>query len=266
MRLKNSFLDRWSGNGKRARRVAQLLCAGAALVGVGCAMSSSRTESAAIRQTIIDRIDHAPDFGPHEITVEARDGHVMIEGTVGSERDRTTVEDIARTTAGVKEVTSNIGVRPRLGTLYVETVPVERIRQRIRESLGANKQFDLQIESRGGVVKLRGLVPTGADRRAVVQAIREIPGVTRVNDADVSLYIMPSDRELESRIRSAFYTDNIPGADNVTIAVNDGIATLAGVRSTHGEIDRILSVATMVDGVKSVRSDFRLPNGERPTR
>lgn len=83
-----------------------------------------------------------------------------------------------------------------------------------------------------GTVTLTGNVPTYKARLSATEDAWKIDGVTNVRNQLVVFYTssakMPSDSELENRARKAIFWNSDIDAANITIEVNNGVATLSG--------------------------------------
>jgi len=64
-----------------------------------------------IRGDLCDRLHQRPDIDCRDVTVEVRDGLVILEGFVPDRHMKYRIEDIAEVCPGVKEVDNRIGVR-----------------------------------------------------------------------------------------------------------------------------------------------------------
>lgn len=137
------------------------------------------------------------------------------------------------------------------------------------KDLGAH-EFDVDV--RGDRVLLEGYVSSRADKERVVQVARETKGVDTI---EVRLEIRPpqsnqiamalppqapapTDNEVTDRVIAALKSENVSGLAAVSISTLDGVVRFAGELQNHREIDRMLSIALMIDGVRSVRSDVKL--------
>ena len=116
---------------------------------------------------------------PHErIQVAVSNGWVALHGTVGRQRDRENVERLARRLEGVRGVYNLVTVEP--GTELADDV-----RDRIEEALRRRAQREaeaIEVQLNGGTVSLSGRLHTWADKKAVLGALTQAPGVRHVDD------------------------------------------------------------------------------------
>jgi osmotically-inducible protein OsmY len=132
------------------------------------------------------------------INVDTRDGVVTLRGTVDSYSERLLATSIARNTDGVREVHDEmtIGAKARdsekAGPASGESVGTagQRIEDawittRIQSKFFVDDQIKgrkIDIDTKDGVVTLRGLVATAAAKTAAGNLAVETDGVTRVNN------------------------------------------------------------------------------------
>jgi len=114
----------------------------------------------------------------------------------------------------------------------------------------------LDVYCRQGVVVLAGLVPSGSQAgRAAVDIARQTSGVKRVETFFVSR--RPSwenDIETKEKIRALLIADPVLVSGRVDIGVYAGHVVLVGVATSQANVQRFISDARSVSGVRSVMS------------
>jgi osmotically-inducible protein OsmY len=108
------------------------------------------------------------------IAVDVRDGTVTLSGQVDREHQRTAVALAVEPLVGVTDIVNRITVRPMHVTGELQSRVVAAI-QRIPAK-------HVKVETTGGIVELRGWVPSIAQRNQIEYVVRDIPGVTDVED------------------------------------------------------------------------------------
>jgi osmotically-inducible protein OsmY len=123
-------------------------------------------------------------LGKVEATVS--NGWVTLRGEVGWHFQRRNAERAVQRLAGVKGVTNQITVNPR-----IDPAP-EQVKQQVREALVRNAETDadnIEVEVKGGKVILRGRVHSWSQRKAAERAVWSAPGVAEVdNQLRVALF------------------------------------------------------------------------------
>lgn len=243
----------------KKRLVLIALCA-LSLVPTGAFADSDR-----IRKEISDRVKAEQDFGSHDIDIDVRRGLVTITGNVSSEVSRARLTEIAEVVAGVDEVKNLVTVQgrwPSTNAVGVNTSPIsasavnslaDKITSRARQEL-TKENFSLHVSQSGNELLLKGQVDTteGAQR---IRRIAEEEAPQRVirNQLVVTEEVVTDD-QIRSRVLTALNKEPLIKTDDLQISVKDAIVSIEGVRPNHREIDRILSVVVMVEGVKDVKS------------
>ncbi len=109
------------------------------------------------------------------IDVQVHEGTVTLSGEVDREHQRTAAEQAVEPLVGLTGLDNRINVRPMHVTGELQARVVAAIR-RVRAK-------HVRAETHGGVVELRGRVPSIAERNQIEHAVRDIPGVTSVEDS-----------------------------------------------------------------------------------
>lgn len=108
------------------------------------------------------------------ISVTVLEGLVTLAGEVDREHQRAAAERAVEPLIGITGIHNNVTVRAMYASGNVQTPVLAAIR-RLRAD-------GVHVEVHGGTVELRGRVATLADRERIQEAIREVPGVTSVED------------------------------------------------------------------------------------
>ena len=138
--------------------------------------SARRTDSeiAAAALAAIERVSTVPEGS---IKVMVRQGSLTLEGTVDGWHQKTAAEEAVRHLAGVRGVTNFVKLKPGPVPLNVKGA-IEAAFQ--RHALLDARQ--LQVETEGGKVVLRGDVRSFMERDEAERAASAAPGVTVVEN------------------------------------------------------------------------------------
>jgi hyperosmotically inducible protein len=141
-----------------------------------------------------------PELKPWRIDVDtASSGTVTLSGTVDSDADRAEAVKIARATEGVTNVTDNLLVQPRSVATSgpaKDTTAVRNDANEIKEAIDDSwitmkiqskyfiheeiKSRKVDVDTKKGVVTLKGAVPSDVARRAAEVIAQDTDGVSRV--------------------------------------------------------------------------------------
>jgi osmotically-inducible protein OsmY len=111
------------------------------------------------------------------LRVSVHEGCVTLEGWVEWDYQREAAERAVRPLIGVRGVVNRTTVRPKWITAELHPAVVAAL-QHHRELHTRH----VAVETRNGVVRLRGRVPSLAERSAVETTVWNVPGVTQVVD------------------------------------------------------------------------------------
>jgi osmotically-inducible protein OsmY len=111
------------------------------------------------------------------LRISVHDGIVTLEGWVEWDWQREAAELAVRVLVGVRGLENRIGVRPKWTTSELQPAVTAALRH--HRELHARH---VTVEARNGVVRLRGRVPSLAERSILEHAAWNVPGVTGVVD------------------------------------------------------------------------------------
>ena len=211
----------------------------------------------------------------YNINVNTSDGIVTLSGQVPSEEIKSLAGEIARDTAGVREVKNEIGVDPAAQPSS-ESVHVEdlEIRVAILEAFAhsrelGGKSIDVRVENRA--VTLSGSVETPTQRSGAEQIAQAVDGVSGVTNnlavtnpqaaseppAATAPAIEPG-AELAKRVEFELYRTNAFNTLTMQVKAEDGAVTLAGTVRSRAEQLLAERVAQAVAGVSKVTNDLKV--------
>jgi hyperosmotically inducible protein len=210
-----------------------------------------------------------------EINVNTSDGVATLTGQVPSEDIKSLAGEIARDTAGVKDVKNEIAVDPAAQPSS-ESVHVEdlEIRVAILEALAhsrelGGKNIDVKVENRS--VTLSGSVETPTQRNGAEQIARAVDGVAGVTNnlavtnpqaasepPAASAPPADSNADLTKRVEFELYRTNAFNTLTMQVKAEDGAVTLAGTVRSRAEQLLAERVVQSVSGVKKVTNELKV--------
>ena len=137
---------------------------------------NARTDTE-IAQSAISALKWNDVIPQNTVRVKVEDGWITLEGDVEWRYQKHQAEKAVENMYGVKGLSNLINVKPRVKSRLVKS----SIKQALHRSAEVEaSQIDISIE--GGVVTLTGWVRSWLERREVIKAAWNAPGVTRVDD------------------------------------------------------------------------------------
>lgn len=118
---------------------------------------------------------------------------------------------------------------------------------------------DVSVDVNEGVVLLTGTVPEAEDKVAATKAVWETPGVREITDEiviaeDSGTGAYWEDVRISNELRYELLTDLDVSSVNYNVTTVDGVVHLTGIARSRTELDRVISHARAVQGVRKVVS------------
>jgi osmotically-inducible protein OsmY len=132
-----------------------------------------------LESTILELLEWSSDIDIDTITVWVKDGHVTLEGTVGSYWQKDIAEDLVAKIKGVLDISDKLTVVPTMD------VTDETISHHVVSTLERNLDPDsnsVDVKVQDGVVTLTGTVSGWPSRQAAGEIARQTGGVRHVNN------------------------------------------------------------------------------------
>ncbi len=137
-----------------------------------------------IRAAVIDDLTFDPDVDASDITVEDRNGEVVLAGSVPSYPQYMEAAAVASRVAGVKDVHNHLEVALPPGDLRDDSTVTAMANNAL--TLGHTVAVGVEATAKNGNVTLTGAVRCGAERAAAEAMIADLTGVRSVtNDIQI---------------------------------------------------------------------------------
>jgi osmotically-inducible protein OsmY len=195
-----------------------------------------------IAKAVEKALRYDPRVFSENVDVEVNAGIVTMNGKVAALRARQAAGNDARNTVGVRRVRNMLTVRtPKL-------VPDARVTENVEKALSRDPYLEKQaveVYTINGIVTLSGTVDTTFERAHAADITRGVSGVLgiRNNLLIQDVWSWKSDFEIREDIRDRLKSDALLKAEDITVEVNEGEVTLAGMVDTWNEKSRAGNIA-----------------------
>jgi osmotically-inducible protein OsmY len=169
----DSYYEKWAAE-RAAMRVSNAKAV-ASEIKVELLSSATRTDED-IARTAMNHLEWNSSV-PDTVKVQVTEGCVMLKGTTEWQYQREEAERAVRPLKGVKWVSNEITVTPKVSAVDVKV--------KIENALKRNAETDakhITVETSDGNVTLRGYVSSWSEREEAEHAAWAAPGVTKVDD------------------------------------------------------------------------------------
>ncbi len=148
-----------------------------------------------------------------------------------------------------------------MGTQIDDTVITGAVKQALLAD-PAVKSFELQVETRKGIVQLSGFVETQAQIDQALVVTRGVSGVNSVENG-VTLKAGSStiggrldDTAITGRVKTALLGDPDIKSLDISVLTVQGAVQLTGFVNSQGQIDRATKLAAAAEGASSVKNEL----------
>jgi len=180
-----------------------------------------------IAAAIKDAFLYDPRVFSFKVAAEVTGGIATLTGTVDNLKAKNAAAADAKNTIGVLRVRNRIKVRP------VSPPADAEIARHVRDALVRSslvESFEISVKVRNQKVSLYGTVDTYYEKTEAGDIASRVPGVAAVqnNIAVNYAWIWKSDGQIKKDIESEFFWSPFVDGSDITVSVDNGVATLTG--------------------------------------
>jgi osmotically-inducible protein OsmY len=251
----------WRGPGEgaaaRADQPNQPVAPGAEDRTLPAGAPRASSDDQALQATFEQLLEVDPRLAAGEVNARIESGRVTLEGTVGDLAGKRCAEELAWSLAGVRAVENELLVSP------TQRVEDDELKDAIedafaRHALLSGSGIDVDVD--GGRVTLSGDVRSAWERETAAKLASRARGATDLqNDIDVEADAgaLVDDEELKERIERQLFWSPFVSAGEVTVTVENGVATLSGQVDSWSEVQAATENA-LQGGARRVINDLKV--------
>ncbi len=207
-----------------------------------------------IEEAVQDAFLYDPRVNAFTPEVTVHQGTVTLNGVVDNLQAKQAAGDDARNVVGVRRVRNHLKVRPE--TIPPDAELEERVSAVLREDPYL-EAWEFDVRAVAGRVYLLGTVDTSWEKNHAGQKAERVKGVVRVvNNVDYEHeWAYKPDWDILQDIRDQLFWSPFVDQREVSVAVQDGVATLSGKVETWGE-RRAAESNAFEGGAKDVKNEL----------
>jgi osmotically-inducible protein OsmY len=203
-----------------------------------------------LERDVSDELLWDPRVDPAAVAASAKDGAIILRGTVGSFREKRDAKRAAKRVYGVKSVNDQLEVRILMGDRRDDAELRGLVLQMLMLDSLVPQTIDAQVDE--GVVTLTGTAEWQYQRDAAENDVINVFGVIDIVDNVALIGPTPSAGDVKGSIKKAFKRNAKLDAEELDVKTSNGTVTLSGVVSSWAEHDEAVATAWAAPGVENV--------------
>jgi osmotically-inducible protein OsmY len=193
-----------------------------------------------------------------DINVDARDGVIILRGTVASQAGKTRAVAIARTTEGVKRVDDRLTIAVAQRDRDDDDVAESRdeAREAAKDAKRESKEAARDARDAGREAKR----DTKAAARDVKEDTKEASEDAERSGRDTAGTVgeTVTDGWITTKVKSSFVGEDALEDSDIDVDTNDGVVTLTGTVASQAGRARAVAIAKKIEGVKDVKDELKI--------
>jgi osmotically-inducible protein OsmY len=201
------------------------------------------------------------------IKTESRNGIVRLTGQVNEASHKYLAQEAVAGLPGVREVDNQLKVKLE-GTEESDTW----IRAKVRSMLALHRNVSgskTQVDIRDGVITLRGVATSEAQKELATEYAGDVKGVLRVTNVMTVISAAATapdtasetidDASITAQVKLALRSHRSTGSLDTKVETTNGVVTISGIARNEAEKTLVTKLATDIIGVKSVVNNMTSP-------
>ena len=235
------------------------LLAPAALILAGGLPLQAASQDSRIESTIKNSYNFKTYLSHDDISVKSVHGVVTLSGTVTADYNKELAGETAEDTSGVSSVKNELQVK--------DGQPAENsdgwITTKVKGALAFHKNVSAahtEVETNGGVVTLKGVAATSAQKELTTAYAKDVEGVKDVNNQMSVSGVKPhetiggkvDDASITAQVKTSLLFHRSTHSIATKVTTKNGVVTLTGEAKNGAEKDLVGKLAKDIHGVKRV--------------
>ena len=201
------------------------------------------------------------------IKTESKDGVVTLTGTVASSSNKSLAEDTVESLPGVKSVDNQLKVKGESLAEHSDGWVSTKVKTTLLFHRNVSAS-GTDVYVKDGVVSLRGVAKSQAQKELTSEYARDVEGVKEVKNEmtvatspakpDETLGEKIDDASITAQVKSSLMSHRSTSALKTKVQTTDGVVTVSGVAKNAAEKTLVTKLVTDIDGVISVVNNMTI--------
>jgi osmotically-inducible protein OsmY len=201
------------------------------------------------------------------IKTESKDGVVTLTGTVASSSNKSLAEDTVESLPGVKSVDNQLKIKGESPAEYSDGWVSTKVKTTLLFHRNVSAS-GTDVYVKDGVVSLRGVAKSMAQKELTTEYARDVEGVKDVKNEmtvaktpakpDETLGEKIDDASITAQVKSSLMSHRSTSAIKTKIETTDGVVTVSGIAKNAAEKTLVTKLVTDIDGVISVVNNMTI--------